>query len=106
MTIEEMEAIAGARSKGRWLFIKNLHGYTTHGLYDNEIKGTWTSWDTKDSDDADARFSAMAASKMDALLQLAACAKGIVEVYKHFPNTLCYDIAMQSLSANLDEVEK
>lgn len=106
MKIEEMEQIAGARSKGRWLFIKNIHGYTTHDLYDNEIKGTWTSWDTKDRDDADARFSAMAASKMDALLKLATCAKGIVETYQHFPNSICLDTLVAALAASINEVEK
>lgn len=105
MKIEEMEQIAGARSKGRWLFIKNIHGYQTHDLYDNEIKGTWTSWDSKDRDDADARFSAMAASKMDALLKLAICAKDIVTAYEHFPNTLCYDEAISQLKTSLNEVE-
>jgi hypothetical protein len=105
MTIDEMKAIAGARSKGRWLFIKNLHGYTTHSLYDNEIKGTWTSWDTKDSDDADARFSAMAASKIDALLELASAAKAWAHTY-YYPESMEHDRAVSALFSAIKKVEE
>lgn len=72
MKIEEMKLIADARSKGRWNFIAKLHGYQISNENDYTIKGTWTSWDTADTDDADARFSAMAASNIDKLLHLAA----------------------------------
>ncbi len=105
MTIDEMKAIAGARSKGRWLFIKNIHGYTTHDLYDDEIKGTWTSWDSKDRDDADARFSAMAASKMDALLELAASAKEWARTYME-PESMEHDRAVSHLFRSITELEK
>ena len=71
MKIEEMKAIADARSKGRWNFIAKLHGYQISNENDYTVKGTWTSWDTADTDDADARFSAMAATKIDKLLDLA-----------------------------------
>jgi len=105
MTIDEMKAIAGARSKGRWLFIKNLHGYTTHDLYDNEIKGTWTSWDSKDRDDADARFSAMAASKIDALLELASAAKEWARTYME-PESMEHDRAVSKLFTTIKSVEE
>lgn len=71
MRIEEMKAIADARSKGRWNFIAKLHGYQITNDNEYTVKGTWTSWDSADTDDADARFSAMAATKIDKLLELA-----------------------------------
>ena len=104
MTIDEMKAIAGARSKGRWLFIKNIHGYTTHDDFDSEIKGTWTSWDSKDRDDADARFSAMAATKIDALLTVAECVKEWARTYME-PESMEHERSVSKLFIAIKDLE-